>query len=541
MKVLSLLALVSGALGCIRVHFDVVKTGSLGDYFRYNIEIFDNNDFYCKNVRELEAKYFEIWEASCCNEKYCYTFETYGYYGQLGLVRKYEFATVQQLQQELQNQRHEIQSLRETVQHLQIQSQNQPAHRLRLPDPPRFDGKPYSLRTWLPSIRAKLRADQLSGASAFEYIWDRLEQPQQAFILHLRQSSDEDRSWDPEDIFSYFHRLCHNPREQQEAIQRFCTVRQKDDEFFIAYLARFERLSFEAGANKWPDALLSQDPQRLSQGPRATWLNQLSPRSSFSSADSLACEKLSRAGANAPPYQNSPLLQRWHANHSDVKASKKAKLLLVEELMLKHPANPDLPGFQLPRPGQLALPHLPIHEGWSCLTCSYTCLATRTIERHQQNQHEERRRRPGRRTKVEALVEPNWKKVSCQRLFVQGCKSQYFAVVSPAEVKEEEDIIRRQAMAAKLPEAEYIRTQIDKALEQGEKETRALEDTILDNAAPTEVSPWLEMTHWPKYLHGYSFIEVARLANPANLASEPLLVEFSDSLDRIVEQAHTSI
>ena len=160
---------------------------------------------------------------------------------------------VQQLQHDLQNQRLEMQSLRDTVQHLQTQLQHQPAPRLRLPDPPRFDGKPYSLRTWLPSIRAKLRADQLSGASAFEYVWDRLEQPQQASILHLRQSSDEAQSWDPEEIFSYFQRLCHNPREQQEAIQRFSNVRQKDDESLIAYLARFERLSYEAGANSWPD------------------------------------------------------------------------------------------------------------------------------------------------------------------------------------------------------------------------------------------------------------------------------------------------
>jgi hypothetical protein len=163
------------------------------------------------------------------------------------------FLVVQQLQQELQNQRVEIQSLRDTVQHLQIQVQSQPAPRLRLPDPPRFDGKPYSLRTWLPSIRAKLRSDQLTGVAAFEYVWDRLEQPQQATILHLRQSSDDTQTWDPEEIFSYFQRLCHNPREQQEAIQRFSNVRQKDDESLVAYLARFERLSYEAGANKWPD------------------------------------------------------------------------------------------------------------------------------------------------------------------------------------------------------------------------------------------------------------------------------------------------
>jgi hypothetical protein len=96
-------------------------------------------------------------------------------------------------------------------------------------------------------------------------------------------------------------------------------------------------------------------------------------------------------------------------------------------------------------------------------------------------------------------------------------------------------------MAAKLSEAEYIRVQIAEALEQGNQAMSALENMILDNAAPTEVSLWLEMTRWPKYLQGHSFDEVALLASPADLASEPLLVEFSDSLDRIVEEAHSSI
>ncbi|CAG5180770.1 uncharacterized protein ALTATR162_LOCUS9397 [Alternaria atra] len=114
---------------------------------------------------------------------------------------------VQQLQQELQNQRSEIISLRESVAQLQNQihlSQNaaQTRARVRLPDPPKFDGKPHTLRTWLPSIRAKLRSDQLDGADAFDYVWDRLEQPQQASILHLREQSEEDSDWDPEQIFS---------------------------------------------------------------------------------------------------------------------------------------------------------------------------------------------------------------------------------------------------------------------------------------------------------------------------------------------------
>ncbi|RJE18475.1 hypothetical protein PHISCL_09188 [Aspergillus sclerotialis] len=168
---------------------------------------------------------------------------------------------VQQLQQELQNQRIEIQSLRtdlnasrSDVQQLQIQLISRtPAPRSRLPDPPRFNGKPYTLRTWLPSIRAKLRSDQLSGADAFDYVWDRLEQPQQASVLHLRQSAEDSHSWDPEAIFSFFQRLYYNPREQQEAIQRFTSVQQRDEESLVAYLARFERLSYEADATLWPD------------------------------------------------------------------------------------------------------------------------------------------------------------------------------------------------------------------------------------------------------------------------------------------------
>ncbi|KAK7181378.1 hypothetical protein PSPO01_12474 [Paraphaeosphaeria sporulosa] len=137
------------------------------------------------------------------------------------------YLLIQQLQQELQNQRSKIQQLRADLSAArtdvhQLQIQTRSATRARLPNPPRFNRKPLSLRTWLPSIRAKLRSDQLTRADAFDY--------------------------DPEDIFSFFQRLYHNPREQQEAIQRFSLVRQREDESLIAYLAQFERLAFEAKA-----------------------------------------------------------------------------------------------------------------------------------------------------------------------------------------------------------------------------------------------------------------------------------------------------
>ncbi|KAL5373648.1 hypothetical protein PMIN06_012450 [Paraphaeosphaeria minitans] len=234
-------------------------------------------------------------------------------------------------------------------------------------------------------------------------------------------------------------------------------------------------------------------------------------------------------------------LARRHADHPDLGSSKHARMLLSEELMLKSPVDPDSPCFRLPPAGQLALPHLPIHKGLSCPDCEYTCTASRVLAKHFNDLHAEHKRAPGRQPKAAAVTAPQWKQVSCQRLFVGGAKSGYFAVVSPTEAIEEEEAQRRKAIAARSPESEYIRAQVDEALKKSNRETSALENVILYNAAPTEVSPWLEMTRWPKYLQGHSFDEVALLASPANPASEPLLAEFSDSLDRVVEEAHSSI
>jgi hypothetical protein len=139
------------------------------------------------------------------------------------------FALIQQLQQQLVDQQRQLETLAPTRSHF------------RLPDPPRFDGRPFSLKTWLPAVQAKLRSDGLAGQQAFDYVYDRLEPPQQASVLHLRETNPT-----PEAVFQYFERLCHNPREKQDAVLRFANIRQKDDESLVAYLARFERLSHEA-------------------------------------------------------------------------------------------------------------------------------------------------------------------------------------------------------------------------------------------------------------------------------------------------------
>jgi hypothetical protein len=111
------------------------------------------------------------------------------------------------------------------------------------------------------------------------------------------------------------------------------------------------------------------------------------------------------------------------------------------------------------------------------------------MQNHCNKNYPEGKQRPGRPAKTAEPIALRWKLVSCQRLFLSGFKGHFFEVISPAEIKEEEETMRRRGKIKALSEADYIRTQIDEALEEGNRETKVLDDVILDNAAQTEVSP----------------------------------------------------
>lgn len=49
------------------------------------------------------------------------------------------------------------------------------------------------------------------------------------------------------------------------------------------------------------------------------------------------------------------------------------------------------------------------------------------------------------------------------------------------------------------------------------------------------------MTRWPKYLGGYNFVETALLAVIPDPVQEPLLVEFTKSIERVIEAGYRSI
>ena len=150
-------------------------------------------------------------------------------------------ADVQQLRADNQQLRAEILSLRDDA-----RASRPSSTRHALPDPPKFDGKPYLLCTWLPAMRAKIRNDGMEGQHAFYYVWDRLEPGQQGLALSLLDTAESSQSWNHEDIFILLERAHHNPYAQQEARDKLIHIRQ-GEEGLSAYIARFERLLYEAG------------------------------------------------------------------------------------------------------------------------------------------------------------------------------------------------------------------------------------------------------------------------------------------------------
>jgi hypothetical protein len=89
---------------------------------------------------------------------------------------------------------------------------------------------------------------------------------------------------------------------------------------------------------------------------------------------------------------------------------------------------------------------------------------------------------------------------------------------------------------------ELIRARVDQALREGEAAAEVEDGQVPALAThPTEVSPWLELTRWPEYLRGQDLTTAALLGCPPDQDTEPLLVQFSASVQRLVSQAYHAI
>lgn len=171
---------------------------------------------------------------------------------QLDALRVEYQGAITTLQREIETLRSEVNTLRS--------AQTNPPHtarpRQQLPEPTWFDGKPHHLRTWLPMIKAKIRVDgEALGnqVARFYYVYGNLEPKVQAMILPQLAEAELNSVWDYHTILDQLKRVLQNPNQQQEAEDMLHGIRQGDKESLTSYIAKFERLVYEAGAQAWPD------------------------------------------------------------------------------------------------------------------------------------------------------------------------------------------------------------------------------------------------------------------------------------------------
>jgi hypothetical protein len=157
---------------------------------------------------------------------------------------------IAELQAEVRRQRDEIQFLR-----------NQPQDRLKtkpkpsLPDPEKFSGQSYKFDTWLPSIKAKLRIDSESigdPVAQFYYVYLNLDSQVQAMVLPQLSQAEESQSWSYMTTLDQLSRVYDNPNKVQEAEDKLLSLKQ-GNESLHAYIAKFERILYEARGQNWPD------------------------------------------------------------------------------------------------------------------------------------------------------------------------------------------------------------------------------------------------------------------------------------------------
>ncbi|KAJ5117456.1 hypothetical protein N7448_011088 [Penicillium atrosanguineum] len=233
------------------------------------------------------------------------------------------------------------------------------------------------------------------------------------------------------------------------------------------------------------------------------------------------------------PRQFDTHLCSHHRRHPAATTAELRQAALAE--MLKRPwLEPTRESCKFPPPDSAPIAGLPVYPGLRCPRCSYVSRALTTLRSHLAHIHPETRRPRGRASKAKPDVVAAAEQVSCQRFFVSGSGSGFFSVIVPSP-------IRRQRLAGTVSEAEFIQVQVNRDLQERLSDEAEQGLQITTQKHTTEVSPWLELTQWPKYLQGHSFSEVASLGMLPDSSREPLLAAFAQSVERLIKRAYHTI
>ncbi|KAF2741810.1 hypothetical protein M011DRAFT_491054 [Sporormia fimetaria CBS 119925] len=229
-------------------------------------------------------------------------------------------------------------------------------------------------------------------------------------------------------------------------------------------------------------------------------------------------------------------------NFSPSSRPQDAANLLANYLCEQHPLlNPATSKIPVPAATNPPIPELRLHRGYQCTRCNFVLRSqgkeAKTSMGKHFNVHRLVPREPGRQAKIAGTLmdsEPMFSEVFCQRFFVFGVQSSFFTVNVPDQVQD---------LAKTRPRGhtDIYRALIDKQLTAGNQQQDAQAQIYNSQVSKTEVSPWLEMTRWPRYFHGLNMANVAPLSYAANPITEPALVLLGESFDRLIERAHRSV
>jgi hypothetical protein len=243
-----------------------------------------------------------------------------------------------------------------------------------------------------------------------------------------------------------------------------------------------------------------------------------------------------------PPGQLFTHLNTRHRAPKGTLQSAAAVRDLVQAVMNHSPlADPRHETVPRPSPTNEAIPELPTYLGYGCLQCLFVSRKEETIRRHYGREHDNGGYHEKGRRRPQPAEAKGYERMPCQRYFMHGVQSDYFRVSPSSKPQNPGPGPDHIEPARTLSQEEQIRAYVEEQLRQDQIEQERLRTTIRNDAGKTEVSPWLEMTRWPRYLHNRRLPDVAPLAAPADPAREPLLRCFSDSLGRLVDAAYQSI
>jgi len=209
---------------------------------------------------------------------------------------------INQLRVENQQLRVELHQLRSTP---TPTSQKKP----RLPDPTKFDGKQYKFKVWLPEIKAKLQVDGEAigdNTAQFYYVYGNLESTVQATVLPQLSYAEKQKSWDYNTILEQLERVNDNPNAVQEAEDALQAIKQGDQPL-PSYIARFERLLYEAEGQDWADAnKIITFRSGLSPALRKALSHQLNLPATYPAFISVVQQLSRRQGSYGAPSQPPP-------------------------------------------------------------------------------------------------------------------------------------------------------------------------------------------------------------------------------------------